>query len=415
MRLIAISISFLFFFCQSAENKGVKSDPGKTSAKDTTLKGRVTIQQDQQIIPGAYRMEEYLDLLKNKKIALAINQTSLVGETHLVDTLISRGVDVRKVFAPEHGFRGTADAGEHVKNSVDEKTGMPIVSLYGENKKPSSDHLKGIDIIIFDIQDVGVRYFTYISTMHYLMEAAAENNKKIIIMDRPNPHGSYVDGPVLNKKYQSFVGMHPIPLVHGLTVGELALMINEEEWLINEVRADLDIIQMENYEHDDRYSLPVKPSPNLPNDLAVALYPSLGLFEGTVISVGRGTYAPFQQIGHPKLDTFPHTFTPKGIEGMSKYPPYEDKEVHGINFQGQNPVYQFTLKYLLEMYNAFPDKEKFFNQNNFFEKLEGSGKLRDQIKSGMTEEEIRATWQEALDEYKILRKEYLLYPEESKL
>lgn len=391
MRLILILVSFLFFFCQPAKNKAVN------------------IQEEGEIIPGAYRFNEYLPLLEGKTVALTVNQTSMVGNAHLVDTLISRGVDVVKVFAPEHGFRGTADAGEIVKNSIDQATGVPIVSLYGSNKKPTAEQLQNIDIIIFDIQDVGVRYYTYISTMHYLMEAAAENLKEIIVLDRPNPHGSYVDGPVLNKEFKSFVGMHPIPLVHGLTVGELALMINNEHWLQDGLQSDLQVIEMENYDHDDHYSLPVKPSPNLPNDLAVALYPSLGFFEGTVISVGRGTDAPFQQIGHPELDSFQHTYVPKSVEG-AKNPPYKGMEVHGINFQGQEPEYEFTLEYLLLMYEAYPEKDKFFN--NFFEKLAGTDDLRQQIKAGMTEEEIRSTWQQGLDEYKLMRKEYLLYPKE---
>ena len=397
MRLISLIVPFLFFFCQPVQNKAVN------------------IQQEAEIVPGAYRFQEYLPLLKDKKVALTVNQTSMVGNTHLVDTLLAQGIDVVKVFAPEHGFRGTADAGEKVKSSIDQKTGLPIISLYGANKKPTPEQLQDVDVLIFDIQDVGVRFYTYISTMHYLMEAAAENNKEIFILDRPNPHGAYVDGPVLDTAYQSFVGMHPIPLVHGLTVGELSLMVNNEEWLGNGVQSDLTVIEMENYEHDDQYSLPFKPSPNLPNDLSIALYPSLGLFEGTVISVGRGTYAPFQQIGHPKLDSFPHTFVPESIEGMSRYPPYEGQEVYGVNFQGQEPVYEFTLKYLLDMYEAFPEKEEFFIKNNFFEKLEGTGKLREQVKAGMSEEEIRATWKEALEEYKLLRKEYLLYPEENEI
>ncbi|MGK7390390.1 MAG: exo-beta-N-acetylmuramidase NamZ family protein [Candidatus Cyclobacteriaceae bacterium M2_1C_046] len=396
MRLILIFMSFLFFFCQAADNKAVN------------------IQEEDNIFPAAYRFEEYLPFLLDKKVALTVNQTSMIGNTHLVDTLISRGVNVVKVFAPEHGFRGTADAGEIVKNSIDQKTGLPIVSLYGSNKKPTAEQLQDVDVIVFDIQDVGVRYYTYISTMHYLMEAAAENMKEIIVMDRPNPHGSYVDGPVLNLEYQSFVGMHPIPLVHGLTVGELALMINNEGWLKDGLQSELKVIEMENYEHDDHYSLPVKPSPNLPNDLAVALYPSLGLFEGTVISVGRGTDAPFQQIGHPELGSFDHIFVPESVEG-AKNPPYKGQEVYGINMQEKQPEYTFTLEYLLKMYEAFPEKDKFFFESNFFEKLEGSGKLREQIKAGMKEEEIRETWKEGLEEYKLMRKEYLLYPEKNKI
>ena len=394
MRLTVLSIAFLFFFCKPPSQQEEDKAPDSEQVK-----------VQQPIIPGAWRMDEYLPMLEGKRVALTVNQTSLVKDTHLVDTLISRGVDVVKVFAPEHGFRGMADAGEEVKNSIDQRTGLPIVSLYGSNKKPTGEQLSDVDIIIFDIQDVGTRFYTYITTMHYLMEAAVEHDKQIIVMDRPNPNGMYVDGPVLQEGYESFVGIHPIPVVHGLTVGELAQMISGEGWI--EGGIDLTVVEMDNYDHSKHYSLPVRPSPNLPNDLSIALYPSLCFFEGTVISVGRGTEAPFQQIGHPALEgQYEYSFVPESVEG-AKNPPHKGKKVYGINFQDQQPEYTFTLKYLLEMYNAFPEKDNFFN--NFFERLVGNGELRDQIREGLTEEQIRATWQEELDRYREIRKKYLIY------
>jgi uncharacterized protein YbbC (DUF1343 family) len=393
MRLGLLSLTFLFFFCQ------------RPAANEVNDRNKEI--QNQEIIPGAWKMKTYLPMLEGKNVALTVNQTSMVEDSHLVDTLISRGINIVKVFAPEHGFRGMADAGEAIQNSIDQRTGIPIVSLYGSNKKPSAEQLEDVDIIIFDIQDVGVRFYTYITTMHYLMEAAAEHDKKIIVMDRPNPHGMHVAGPVLQEGYESFVGIHPIPVVHGLTVGELAEMINGEGWI--EGQSNLTVIEMDNYDHTKKYSLPVKPSPNLPNDLSIALYPSLCFFEGTVISVGRGTDAPFQQIGHPDLEgKYSYSFIPKSVEG-AKNPPHKGKKVYGINFQDEEPEYDFTLKYLLEMYNAFPQKDKFFN--NFFERLIGNGEVREQIKAGMTEEEITATWQEDLDKYKEIRKKYLIYPD----
>ncbi len=371
-------------------------------------------QEQQPIITGASQLNEYLPLLKGKKIALLVNQTSMIGNTHLVDTLIaindnqSLGITIDKVFAPEHGFRGQADAGEHVSNGIDTNTGLPIISLYGKNKKPTAKQLEGLDWVIFDIQDVGARFYTYISTMHYVMEACAENNVKMMILDRPNPSGMYVDGPVLDTAQRSFVGMHPIPIVHGLTVGELAQMINGENWLGTEKSCDLTIIPVKNYDHTMSYSLPVKPSPNLPNDLSIALYPSLCLFEGTDISVGRGTYAPFQQIGHPDFATdSAYSFTPISIDGMSKYPKHQDQKCYGIDFSDKPTSHQFSLQYLIEYYHKYEPKDKYFN--NFFKKLAGTDLLQQQIMDGMTEEQIKATWEDDLITYKEMRKGYLLY------
>ena len=374
------------------------------------------VQQEKpsNIITGATQFKEYLPLLKGKKIALVVNQTSMIGTTHLIDTLIainnnkSLGITIEKVFAPEHGFRGQADAGEKVSNGIDSATGLSIISLYGKNKKPTVEQLKGLNWVIFDIQDVGTRFYTYISTMHYVMEACAENSVKFMVLDRPNPNGMYIDGPVLDTMQQSFVGVHPIPIVHALTVGELAKMINGENWLKADKHCDLTVIPIKNYDHSKIYSLPVKPSPNLPNDLSIALYPSLCLFEGTDISVGRGTYAPFQQIGHPDFQSNnAYSFKPVSIDGMSKYPKHQDKTCFGIDFSNEPISYGFSLDYLIKYYHKYEVKEKYFN--NFFKKLAGTDLLEQQIKDGLTEEQIRVSWEEDLHTYKQMRKQYLLY------
>ncbi|GAA5039611.1 hypothetical protein GCM10011506_39050 [Marivirga lumbricoides] len=361
-----------------------------------------------EILPGAYQIDKYLHLLEGKRVGLIVNQTSVINATHLVDTLKSLSVDIKTVFAPEHGFRGEADAGATVKSGYDAKTQLPIISLYGSNKKPQPQQLENLDILIFDIQDVGTRFYTYISTMHYVMEACAEQNKELLILDRPNPNGMYVDGPVLKMDNQSFVGMHPIPVLHGLTVGELAKMINGEGWLNNRLKCNVAIIPVENYSHDMTYSLPVKPSPNLPNDLSIELYPSLCLFEGTVISVGRGTESPFQQIGHPDLKEYKHSFTPVSMPGSSVHPPFENKKCYGIIFKEKDVEGGFSLKYLIEFYNEFEEKKAFFN--NFFVKLAGTKELQQQIEAGFNEEDIRMGWKADLESYHKMRESYLIYP-----
>jgi uncharacterized protein YbbC (DUF1343 family) len=363
--------------------------------------------QQNSPMPAAYQTEEYLPYLQGKSVGMVVNQTSTIDQTHLVDTLKSHEINIIKVFAPEHGFRGEADAGATIKSGIDEKTGLPIISLYGKNKKPTIEQLQDLDVIIFDIQDVGVRFYTYISTMHYVMEACAENNIPLLILDRPNPNGMYVDGPILELKHQSFVGMHPIPILHGLTVAELAEMINGEKWLKNELQCELKIIKNKNYSHADSYSLPFKPSPNLPNDLSIALYPSLCLFEGTVISVGRGTTKPFQQIGHPELTDFDHTFTPVSMPGSSAYPPFENKICYGIDFDTKHFAEGISLKYLIEFYKAFAEKGEYFN--NFLTKLAGTESLRQQIELGFSEEEIKMSWKAGLEEYEKMREVYLIY------
>ncbi|EOZ98350.1 hypothetical protein A33Q_1004 [Indibacter alkaliphilus LW1] len=363
-----------------------------------------------EILPAADQPEKYLHLLEGKRVGLVVNQTAILtsqNNMHLVDFLMMEGVNVVKVFVPEHGFRGDADAGEVVNSEIDKSTGLPIVSLYGDNKKPSAQTLSDIDILIYDLQDVGVRFYTYISTMHYVMESCAENKMPLLIFDRPNPNGDYIDGPVLKKGYESFVGMHPIPVVHGLTVGELAKMINGEGWLKNKVKADIEIISVQNWNHSQQYSLPVKPSPNLPNDVSIRLYPSLCYFEGTDVSLGRGTYFPFQVYGYPDPKFGEFTFTPVSIEGMSKNPPQKDKKCFGVDLRDTNLDHRFTLEHLLRAYHLSGKKEKFFN--NFFDKLAGTDQLRKDILAGKTEEQIRASWQNDLEAYKNVREKYLMY------
>ncbi|MFC2150964.1 exo-beta-N-acetylmuramidase NamZ domain-containing protein [Bacteroidota bacterium] len=361
---------------------------------------------------GADQIEKYFPIIKNKKVAIVANHTSLVNDKHLVDTLLSRGIEmvrIMKVFVPEHGFRGDFDAGEVVKNEIDSITGLPIVSLYGGHKKPLPEDLSDLDLVIFDIQDVGARFYTYISTLHYVMEACAEHNIPLLLLDRPNPNSGYVDGPILEKENVSFIGLHPIPIVYGMTIGEFAQMINGEGWLKNGVKCNLKVIPCQNYYHGKPVSLPIKPSPNLPNEHSVRLYPSMCLFEGTVISEGRGTMVPFEVYGHPELDG-DFSFIPMSIPGMAKYPRYKNKECYGedlrnfIPKEGWNKIY---LDWLIDSYNKFPNKEEFFT--SFFKKLAGTESLQKQIESGISQEDIRKSWQQDLEEFKEIRKKYLIY------
>lgn len=361
---------------------------------------------------GAQRTSEYLPLLDGKRIAVVTNQTGLIGTRHLVDSLVSLRVNVVKVFAPEHGFRGEADAGEHVKDGKDARTGLPIVSLYGSNKKPKPEQLGDVDVVVFDIQDVGVRFYTYIGTLHYIMEAAMEQDKSVIVLDRPNPNASYVDGPVLDMAHSSFVGMHPVPLVHGMTVGEFARMINGEGWLKGGKPCDLTVVPCLGYDHSMRYELPVRPSPNLPNAAAVSLYPSLGLFEGTIVSVGRGTDIPFQCIGYPGNPVGRFQFTPIAKAG-AKDPPYKGRTCTGLDLQAFGAIQSklekgINLKWLIGLYAEAPDKAGFFTP--FFDKLAGGPALREQVIAGMDEIAIRASWKEGLDRFATVRAKYLLYP-----
>jgi uncharacterized protein YbbC (DUF1343 family) len=366
----------------------------------------------QNIEVGAAQLNQYLPLLQNKNIGLVVNQTSTIGQTHLLDTLLKLNIKVKKVFAPEHGFRGVADAGEHVKNGIDPSTNTPIISLYGNNKKPKAEQIKDLDILIFDIQDVGVRFYTYISTLQYVMEACAENKKKLIILDRPNPNGHYVDGPILDTQYRSFVGMQQIPIVHGMTVGEYAKMLNGEKWLSNKLQCNITIIPCKNYDHKTFYQLPIKPSPNLPNMQSIYLYPSLCLFEGTDhVSLGRGTTLPFQIYGSPSFPkTLNYQFTPQSLPG-AKTPPQLNQQCFGYNLSEisltELQKNKFTLKYFINAYQLTNNKTTFFN--TFFVKLYGKGNLSTQLKNKMTEAEIRKTWQQGLQKFKTIRKKYLLY------
>ncbi len=365
------------------------------------------------ILPGAYASSEYLPMLKGKKIGIVTNNTSLINKTHLVDTLIVLKVNVIKIFGPEHGFRGDQPDGKEILNGKDPKTGIEVISLYGNHKKPTRSDMAGIDVMIFDIQDVGTRFYTYISTLAYVMEACAENNIPLILLDRPNPNGFYVDGPVLDPKFSSFIGMYRIPIVYGMTIGEYAKMINGEKWLKDGEQCNLTIIKCSNYTHNSRYQLPVPPSPNLQDMNSIYLYPSLCLFEGTVVSVGRGTDSPFKIYGHPKLPSGTFSFTPKPIKGVSEDPPLKGQLCYGQNLDSQAEVMKkeghIELQWLIDAYKNLSPKTEFFT--NYFDKLAGSSMLREQIIAGKSEKEIRKTWQPDLNAFKKIRKNYLLYPD----
>ena len=367
-----------------------------------------------QVSPGIGDFGMYRAKLEGKRVGIIANQTAVVPESgmmHTVDFLRERGVNVVKIFCPEHGFRGDADAGEQVGDYRDKATGLPVISLYGKKKKPLPDDLKDIDVLLFDMQDVGVRFYTYISTLHYVMEACAENDIPLIVADRPNPNAFYVDGPVLDLKYRSFVGMHPVPVVYGMTIGEYARMVNGEGWLQGGEKCRLTVVACRNWERDMTVELPRKPSPNLPDKISVMLYPSTCLFEGTVVSEGRGTLTPFQVFGHPDLKNMPYSFTPRSIEGMSKSPKCLGKECHGMNLSGcydeVKKGERLRLDWLLLAYRNYAGKEPFFTP--FFEKLAGTEQLRKDIVVGKNEEQIRASWQKELETFKQIRKKYLIY------
>ncbi|HSZ85674.1 MAG TPA: DUF1343 domain-containing protein [Puia sp.] len=380
------------------------------------------------IIVGAERMNVYIPMLKGRTVAVFANQTSMVRNMHLVDALIKEGITVKKIFAPEHGFRGVGDAGEGMKNGIDSATGVTVISLYGNKLAPSADDMKDVDILIFDVQDVGVRFYTYISSLQKYMEAAMENHKPLLILDRPNPNGFYVDGPVLDKKFASFVGMQPVPIVYGMTIGEYAFMIAGEKWLsekANEIYSYYQtaqnstdtpfhflVIKCKNYSHKDKYNLPVNPSPNLQNMQSIYLYPSICFFEGTAISLGRGTDKPFEQFGHPTFPKNLYSFTPQRTPG-AKNPPLQNQTCYGFDLSSINTEKEINghlqLKWLLKAYELFPDKEKFFLASNYLNKLAGTDILMQQIKDGKSENEIRKSWQPALNDFKKIRKKYLMY------
>jgi uncharacterized protein YbbC (DUF1343 family) len=400
--------------------------PGLTKGQTTPDSGlRKTIQEskykmppskyktrDSTVLVAAARINLYKPVLWNKRVAVVANQTSMVGKVHLVDTLLKLGADIKVIFCPEHGFRGNEDAGKSIKNGKDEKTGIPIISLYGKKKKPSVADLAGIDVVLYDIQDVGVRFYTYISTLTYVMQACAENLKLLMILDRPDPNGFYVDGPVLDLKYKSFVGLMPIPLVYGMTPGELATMINEEGWLPNHLECSLAVIPCLNYTHKTLYKLPVNPSPNLKNMQAIYLYPSLGIFEGTVMNVGRGTDFPFQVLGHPKFADTTFRYIPHGPACTNFYIPHRGQVCYGVDLRGLTEeeltkASRIDLHYLFTAWKNYPDKTKFFNP--FFENLVGTGDLRKQLMAGVSEDSIRSSWQPLLMKFKETRKKYLRY------
>lgn len=402
MRLSVLALVFISFTSLfSAHGQKIKQRPATVA--------RVA----PDVIRGADRTTEYLPLLKGKKVALVVNQTSEVNGVLLPDTLLKLGVNVVKIFSPEHGFRGNADAGARVKNGKDEQTGLPVISLYGNNKKPSAEQLKDVDVLVYDLQDVGARFYTYISTLEYLMDACAENKKSLLILDRPNPLGFIVDGPILEKSNRSFVGMQPVPVVYGMTAGEYAKMLAGEKW-IKAAPVDMKVITCENYTHKTLYRLPVMPSPNLKNMAAIYLYPSMCFFEGTVLSVGRGTNYPFQQFGHPALQHYSYTFKPVSIPGATD-PPLKNQQCHGKKIaetEGEALKAadgKMQIKWLLEAYQNFPDKDKFFN--NFLVKLSGTETFRKQVEQGMSEDAIRKSWQPGLDKFRAIRKKYLLYGE----
>ncbi len=368
------------------------------------------------IIIGSERTEQYLPRLEGKRVAVVANHTSLVDSVHLVDTLLSEGVRIQRIFSPEHGFRGDAGAGEGVKSYEDEKTGLPVVSLYGARKKPKHEDLKDVDVVIFDIQDVGVRFYTYISTMHYVMEACAETNTDFMVLDRPNPNGFYVDGPILDTRFRSFVGMHRIPIVHGMTIAELARMINQEGWLKNGLQCDYTWVACKNYTHDSLYELPVKPSPNLPNMRSIYLYPSLCLFEGTVVSVGRGTDFPFQVFGHPRMKNAEMEFTPRSVPGASMNPKYKGELCKGIDLRDYPrdsllKAPRIRLQWLTFAYKNIPEDDFF---RPYFKKLSGNNTLLKQIKNGTSVTEIRAGWKAERGQFMEKRKKYLIYEDFTK-
>lgn len=387
----------------------------------TTNTSGKTVKPADGILTGAAQTEKYLPLLQGKRVGMVVNPTSVIGETTLVDSLLKTGVNIVKIFGPEHGFRGNASAGIAVKDDIDQKTGIKAVSLYGKHETPTKEDLADVDIMVFDIQDVGVRFYTYINTLQFVMQACAENNKELLILDRPNPNGFYIDGPVLDNRLVSGIGLKPIPVVHGLTVGEYAQMLNGEGWLNNKVQAKITIIKVAGYTHDMPYELPVKPSPNLNTAQSILLYPTLCLFEGTYISQGRGTVYPFSVLGAPALKgRYKFSFVPKSIKGMAETPLHQDKVCYGLDLRNYDVANiraekTLNLKWLIELYKAYPDKADFFNnklskQMGNFDKLAGVYSLKEQIIAGKSEKEIRASWEPALNQYKTMRKKYLLYP-----
>lgn len=412
---IILPVCLAMFSLQACANSKI-NDSDSSSLKPTVQKTT-----GHEILTGAAQTEKYLPLLQGKRVGMVVNPTSVINETTSVDSLLKRGVHIVKIFGPEHGFRGDASAGIKVDDAIDQKTGIKAVSLYGKHEIPTPADLADVDIMVFDIQDVGVRFYTYINTLQYVMQACAENKKELIILDRPNPNGFYIDGPILDSRLVSGIGLKPIPIVHGLTVGEYAQMLNGEGWLKNKVECKITIIKVADYTHDMPYGLPVKPSPNLNTQQSILLYPTLCLFEGTYLSQGRGTQFPFTVLGAPALKgKYSFSFTPKSIRGMAETPLHQNQECYGLDLRNYNisnlrKDKVLNLKWLIELYQAYPDKADFFNfklskQMNNFDKLAGVYTLKEQIIAGKSEKEIRASWEPGLSQYKKMRKKYLLYP-----
>ena len=433
--MVRLLLKNTYFFSVVVFLFGMISCKSQISEKGNEIDKIIDEHISKNIIVGANNTDIYLKLLKNKNIAVVANQTSVIFKedivisydvdpeldkitdtitsrqlnyTHLVDSLLASGVQIKKVFSPEHGFRGKADAGEHVADGKDAKTGLPIISLHGKSRKPSQEQLKGLDMVVFDIQDVGVRFYTYIATLQYVLEACAEAKIPVLVLDRPNPNGHFIDGPTLEPEHRSFLGLNPIPLVYGMTIGEYAQMINGEKWLKDNVQCDLTVIPLQNYTHASTYSLPIRPSPNLPNDKAINLYPSLGFFEGTTINAGRGTEMQFQVYGAPFFAQSEFTYTPEANFG-SKHPKHKNKLVKAVDLRKQERLQEVNLAWLIDAYQKTPKNETFFGPT--FTVHAGSTKLQAQLEKGMNQKQIKATWQQELEAFKKIRKNYLIYKE----
>jgi len=400
-KVLYLLIVFSVFSCSTKSNNS-------NSQQDSSVVADEII--DTTIYVGASQFDDYLHILEGKRVALLVNHSSLVDTTHLVDTLLELGIDIKKVFAPEHGFRGNKERGQNFDDNIDAVTGLPVISLIGNKKRPSADDLQDVDILIYDLQDVGVRFYTYISSMFELMQACSEYNKPLIILDRPNPNGDYVAGPVLDTvNFRSFVGMLPIPVVYGMTAGELAQMINGEGWLTNHRVCDITIVKVKNYNHQKHYSLPVKPSPNLPNDISIRLYPSLCFFEASKFSVGRGTEFPFQVLAYPDQRFGSFSFTPQDIVNVQTNPVQEGVLCYGIDLRNQDLSHQFSLKYLVDFYSLCDVDIEMITNERWFNLLMGNDKVLELLKSGLSEEEIKQSWEDELNEFKIIRQKYLIY------
>lgn len=422
MKPVSIFLSVTLCICLfgNCVNSSSQKTPAITEGDSLNVVKPTTVQAGLPVT-GADQVSEYLDYLKGKRIGILVNQTSIIGKTPIVDSLVSLGVNIVMIFGPEHGFRGTASNGDKVSDSVDPKTGIPAISLYGKQRKPSKEQMAGIDLMVFDIQDVGARFYTYINTLGHVMEACAESNKEMLILDRPNPNGFLVDGPILEDHLRSGIGMYRIPIAHGLTIAELAQMINGEGWLPNKMQCKLKIIRVANYNHKTPYTLPVMPSPNLNTQQSVMLYPHICMFEGTIISQGRGTYMPFTVLGAPLLKgKFDFVFTPKSIKGMSETPLHQDQECFGLDLRKFDiskleKSEKLHLQWIIDMYKAYPEKAKFFDmtqskQMGNIDKLAGTENFKKQIIAGVSEQEIRKSWEPGLGQYKDMRKKYLIYP-----